>query len=187
MIEPRHAASVDLPIGCGAVLMDLGLDTKGRRDLLMDVVMAYQTFGGIRLGRWFHRVRRANGLGTDWKLSPLGLFTHSDGRSWTSDYYRKTYLWPGLEEQRRLGDPFLRAFDGSPGNSIQDKIWSIHCYRRGARSHVSKTRAGQYRKATKDQIYEHARWRRSRRGEAIDVIYREWTLCDRIQLTLYAQ
>jgi len=187
VIEPRHAASVDLPRGCGAVTMNLGLESKGRRDVYVDVVMAYRTFAGIRLGRWFHRVRRAHGLGRDWKLCPTRVFMHQDGKRWTSAYYRKTYLWPCLEEQRRQGDPFLRAFDGSPGNSIRDKFWSIHAYRRGARSHVSKRRLGQYRKASKDQVYEHARWKRSRRSEAIDVIYREWTLPDRIQLTLYSQ
>ena len=188
VIEPRHAASVDLPSGCGAVNLNLGLESKGRRDVYVDVVMAYQTFAGFRLGRWFHRVRRAHGLGRDWKASKSLIFTHRSGERWTSAYFRKTYLWPGLEEQRRQGDPFLKAFDGStPGNTIPEKIWSIHTYRRGARSHVSKRRAGMYRKASKDQVYEHARWKRRRSGEDIDVAYREWTLSDRIQLTLYSQ
>lgn len=187
VIEPHHSATADLPQGCGAINYDLGLESKGRRDLSVDVVMAYRTFAGIRLGRWFHRVRRAHRLGRDWSLSSSGLFTHPDGTPWTSRYYHATHLWPALEKQRKAGDAFLAAFDGSAGNSIPEKYWSIHCYRRGARSHVSRSRTGQYRKATKDQVYEHARWRRSRRGEAVDVIYREWNLCDRIQLTLYSQ
>jgi hypothetical protein len=40
------------------------------------------------------------------------------------------------------------------------------------------------KKATNDQVYEHARWRRKRAGEAIDKIYREWTIRDRIKITL---
>lgn len=187
VIEPRHSSTAELPRGCGAVMLDLSLESKGRRDNYVDVVMAYHTFAGFRLGRWFHRARRAHGLGRDWKLSPALVFTHPNGRPWDSAYFRKTYLWPSLEEQRRQGDPFLKAFDGSPGNTIREKIWSLHTYRRGARSHVSKRRPGQYRKATKDEVYEHARWKRSRRSEEIDVIYREWTLADRIQLTLYSQ
>ena len=126
-------------------------------------------------------------MGSDWRLSPALVFTHQNGNRWTSAYFRKTYLWPGLEEQQRQGDPFLKAFDGSPGNTIREKIWSLHTYRRGARSHVSKCHTGQYRRATKDQIYEHARWTRSRRREDIDVMYREWTLTDRILLTPYSQ
>jgi hypothetical protein len=43
-----------------------------------------------------------------------------------------------------------------------------------------------YRRATEAEIYEHARWRRRRQSEAIDVIYREWGLRDRVKLTLYA-
>ena len=125
-------------ITCGAELMRLAW----RRDLSVDVVMAYQTFAGFRVGRWFHRVRRNHGLGSDWQQSPTGMFAHPNGSCWTSEYYRRTYLWPALEQQRRDGDPFLSAFDGSPGNSIPEKFWSLHTYRRGARSHVSKTCKG---------------------------------------------
>ena len=186
-IEPQHASMVDLPRGVGAVQYSLLPETKSMRDVTANCVMAYETFGGFSIGKWFHRVRRCNGLGRDWQTSRQRLFTHKDGTPWTSRYYRDTYLYPALDEQRRQGDTFLVAFDGSPGNSIREKFWSLHCYRRGAASHVTKTRQGQYRKANKDQIYEHARWRKQRKGEAVDILYREWTLRDRIKITLYSQ
>jgi hypothetical protein len=97
-------------------------------------------------------------------------------------------LYPALRAQQQDGDPYLRPFTGGPGNSLEDKFWSLHCYRRGARTHVS--RGGIYghnrlKKATNDQVYEHARWRRKRSGESIDKIYLDWIIRDRIKLTLY--
>jgi hypothetical protein len=82
----------------------------------------------------------------------------------------------------------LLAFDGTPGNTIGSKFWSLHCFRRGARSQVS--RGGnfgrhRFRKALKSQVYEHGRWRRRRSSEAIDVIYDQWTVLQSIQITLY--
>jgi hypothetical protein len=41
-----------------------------------------------------------------------------------------------------------------------------------------------FRKASQDQVYEHARWRRRRSSEAIDKQYDDWTEADRIALTL---
>jgi hypothetical protein len=81
-----------------------------------------------------------------------------------------------------------RPYNDIPGNHIEDKFWSLHCFRRGARSQVSWGGLyGKYRfrKATKDEVYEHGRWRRLPSHEQIDVMYREWTLFDRLQLTFY--
>jgi hypothetical protein len=63
------------------------------------------------------------------------------------------------------------------------------CCRRGARTQV--TRGGsiaryRFRKSSPAQVYEHARWRRKRSGEKIDVTYREWPLIDRLKITLYS-
>ncbi len=115
------------------------------------------------------------------------MFSHPDGTAWTSAYFRFRYLHPALEAQRET-DPLLRAFDGTPGNSIREKIWSLHCYRRGARSHVSRggKKLARHRRATEAQVYEHGRWRRQRSGEKIDVMYREWLTRDRIKITLYS-
>lgn len=185
VVEPCDAARVDLPTGVGMVAVSLGLDTKGRRDLCADVVMAYCSYSGIHIGRWFHRLCQEFGIGNNWAAQDHPIFHHADGTAWTSRYFREAFLWPALREQRRQGDRFLIAFDDSPGNTIEEKYWSLHCFRRGARSHVSCRREGMYRKATTDQVYEHARWSRSRQSESIDVLYRQWTYRDRIVLTLY--
>ena len=70
-----------------------------------------------------------------------------------------------------------------PLKSLTEQFWSLHSYRRGARSHVSRCKVGFRRKASDDEVYEHRRWRRKRVGEAVDVLYRECTLADRVLLT----
>jgi hypothetical protein len=63
-------------------------------------------------------------------------------------YFRRTYLYPALETQRLAGDPDLVAFDGGPGNSNPSTFWSLHCYRRAARTQVSLSSEGRLRKAS---------------------------------------
>jgi hypothetical protein len=168
----------------------LGPETKSARNHRSDVPLAYKTLSGLHPGKWFHRARRAAGLGPDWRRSDRPIFVRPHGSTWTSRFFRERFLYPSLHAQRTAGDPYLTPFDGSPGNSIENKLWSLHCYRRGARSHVSRGgRFGRhrFRKATTTQIYLHARWRLRRSSEAIDKMYLEWPLRDRIKLTLYSQ
>jgi hypothetical protein len=119
------------------------------------------------------------------------IFCHANGTAWTSRYFREKYLYPSLRSQQAAGDALLRAFDSLSGpNSIPAKFWSLHCYRRGARTQVTRgggVAAHRFRKATTDQVYEHGRWERKRSGERIDVIYREWTTRDRVKITFYCQ
>jgi hypothetical protein len=87
------------------------------------------------------------------------------------------------------GDAMLLAFDATAGNTINAKFWPLHCFRRGARSQVS--RGGmhgrhRFKKALKTQVHEHGRWRNPRSGEDVDVICREWTLLEKIQITLHS-
>lgn len=190
VIEPCDSATVDLPLGCGLLSCRLGPETKSARTHRSDVPLAYKTLSGFHPGKWFHRARRAAGIGPQWRQSPRCLFLRPSGAQWTSRFFRERFLYPSLHAQRAAGDPYLRPFDGSPGNSIENKLWSLHCFRRGARSHVSRGgRFGRYRfrKATTTQIYLHARWRMRRSSEAIDKMYLEWPLRDRIKLTLYSQ
>ena len=51
------------------------------------------------------------------------------------------------------------AFNDEPGQRIRDKVWSCHSYRRGFNSYVSRKREGNLRKATPQEINEHARWK----------------------------
>ena len=135
-----------------------------------------------------HRARWWSHVGQDWSSNASKVFITTDGTPWTSLSFQQKYLYPSLQEQQQNDGPYLCPFTGGPGISLEAKFWSLHCYCRGARSHVSRGGIyGRYRlkKATPDQVYEHARWRRKRSGESIDKIYREWTIRDRIKITLY--
>jgi len=182
-LEPADGPQLDLPVGCGLVQLRLAPETKSDRGKRADVLLAYLTASGLCVGLWYHRARASC-------LHPDGpLFCHLTGGRWTSHYFRHTFLYPSLHRQRLAGDKMLAPFDGSSGNKLEGKFWSLHCYRRGSRSHVSRNGrfgAHRFRKATKDQVYEHARWSRSRSSEDIDVIYREWTPFDRVKITLYS-
>jgi hypothetical protein len=190
VIRPADAASVDLPPRTGMVAFDMQPETKSSRNSRVDVLMAYCTLSGLNLGRWIYRVQRSAGIPPDWTGCQTPVFCHPNGVRWSSLFFRKTYLYPALRAQRAAGDAFLLAFDDTEGNRLEDKFWSLHCYRRGART--QSTRGGRihqfrFRKATEAQVYEHARWRRRRSGEKIDVIYRDWPLVDRLMITLYCQ
>jgi hypothetical protein len=182
VLEPANGPQQDLPPNCGLVSFRLGPETKSERTKRPSLIVAYRTLSGLCIGKWVHRARVTSAPA----VGPI--FRHLDGSSWTSRYFRLTYLYPSLSRQRVRGDPYLVPFDGSPGNSLPEKFWSLHCYRRGARSHVSrggKFGRHRFKKAATDQVYEHARWRYKRSSEAVDVMYREWTPLDRIKLTLY--
>jgi hypothetical protein len=187
LIEAADGPSVDLPRGIGVTQFFMGPETKSNRSRTADVIMASKTLSGYHISRWVQRVRLSSGGGSDWSDDRSLVFSHPDGTAWTSAYFRFRYLYPALEAQRET-DPLLRAFDGTPGNSIREKIWSLHCHRRGARSHVSRggKKLARHRRATEAQVYEHGRWRRQRSGEKIDVMYREWLTRDRIKITLYS-
>lgn len=185
--EPEDGPTLALPQGCGAVQLYLKPETKSHRFKRADVIMAYKTLSGLFLGKWYHRAKRYSYL----LLPTSPIFCHLDGSPWTSLFFRTTFLYPSLAKQRRDGDPYLTPFNGPSGslNSLEAKFWSLHCFRRGARSHVSRGgRFGKHRlrKATRDQVYEHGRWHYRRSSEPIDVIYREWVPFDRIKLTLYS-
>jgi integrase len=186
--EPQDFASKDLPVNVGCIGLRLGPETKSDRTRAVDVVIAYRTISGLCPGRWFHRLRRDCGLYGGWNHSTISIFLHRDGAVWTSHYFRQSYLYPALTAQRGVGDAYLTPFTNDVGNQLQDKFWSLHCYRRGARSHVTKGgHFGLYRfrRASKDQVYEHGRWRLRRSSEAIDKQYDEWTVRQRLELTLY--
>ena len=186
-VDPSDGPSVDLPRGVGVTQFFMGPETKSNRSQTADVIMASKTISGFNIGQWLQRVRLSSGKVPDWSDDRSLVFSHPDGTAWTSAYFRFRYLYPALEAQRET-DSFLRAFDGTPGNSIREKFWSLHCYRRGAGSHVSRggKKFARYRRATEAQVYEHGRWRRQRSGEKIDVMYREWLIRDRIKITLYS-
>jgi hypothetical protein len=180
-VPPALGPRLGLPEGVGVVLLRLLAQTKSAQSRTADVVVAYTTASGLSLGKWLTRLQAE--LGSDWSPDSY-LLCHENGRAWTSHHYRHTYMLPFLETQRQLGDPFLAKFDGSPGNSIADKFWSFHAYRRGARTHVSRKRATNRRKATDMEVNEHGRWRRARGSMRMATAYLEWSFEDRVMLTV---
>ena len=155
ILEPTDALQADLPLGMGYVKYYLGPETKSNRTIGGCVLMAYHTWAGLKLGRWFHRVRRGCRLSPNWHLSLALVFQHPGATPWNSAYFCHTYLYPSLQSQLDAGDTYLRPFSGH----LSEKFWSLHCYCHGARTHVSRLRPGMKRKTTLDQVYKHGCWR----------------------------
>ena len=183
---PGDGAKLDVDPAFGALGLRLQPDTKSSRDRTADVPIAFETGSGLKPGMWYLRLLEEQGL-TVPQAQDLDtkVFTHASGVSWDSSYYRTTYLYPALNELRLNGDPALRGYDGTPGNSIRDKFWAMHSFRRGGRTHVSRRRAGCIRKASKEEINEHGRWRTSRANMDMATAYLEWSIADRLSITQY--
>ena len=183
---PTHGSLKGLASGIGCLEERLNPLTKASRTITADVVIAYITSSGLCPGVWYDRILQCSAMDdAEAATSTLPICRHLNGKAWTSHYFRTTYLWPSLHEQRLQGEPSLQQFDSSaPGLSIPEKFYSSNSYRRGGRTHVSKKRAGCIRKATKEEVTEHARWRKSRAQLDMPGQYLGWALEDRIDVTL---
>ena len=184
VISPADGPKHDLPPNIGAVLLRLNPLTKTDQASMVDVPVAYRTKAGFTPGTWVERVFKELGRQPR-SIDPL--FQHPSGRAWDSSFYRDGFLYPLLLDLQKQGDPYLAPFKqrASPNAlSIKQAFYSLHCYRRGARTHVELGSGGRASRANKIQIYEHARWSRSRSGEQIDVQYRQWPLKQRLDITL---
>jgi hypothetical protein len=147
IITPANGALHDLPIGVGDVLLTLGPETKGQSSKRVDVPLA-DTFASVISPhyRWLKLMECKENLG--W----IGgaLFCHSNGKRWTSLYFKSTHVYPLLHIQRNHGDTSLVApYDGAPGNNIEAKLYYYGMYRRGGRSQVTIRREGCGRAASK--------------------------------------
>jgi hypothetical protein len=189
LTPPAEAASQGLPPGIGAVAFDLLPETKTDPCRTADVVIAWETLSGFRLGRWLTRLLAFA------PQVPGMLFSTAHHPIWTSRIFREHYAWPLLELQRSEGEPTLRCFSDVVGNRIRDKLYSMHSWRRAGDS-----RAGRFprhnepnppgtRRATPEEIYEHGRWELKRRkaAESMPSHYRQWLIADRVALTLFCQ
>jgi hypothetical protein len=185
LVHPTEGGAFDLPPGVGALLLRLAPETKSQRGRAVDVPIAYQTKAGFRPGRWYERLLSVRRELVPPDADPTLLFQGEDGTPWDSALYRTRYLYPLLYSLQLQGDGHLGPYGGPDGTGIPQKFYSLHCYRRGARSHVARLRGESHRRlATLDEIYEHARWRRKRSGEAVDLLYKDLPLYDRLVITL---
>jgi hypothetical protein len=175
----------DLPASVQVLQLRLNAQTKSDRSRTADIVVAHTTASGMSPGFWVEHIMVLLDLTTDSCLDNDDLiFQHANGQQWSSRFFRTTFLYPSLQQQRTDGDVTLRPFDGSRGNAIADKYYSMHSYRRGARSQCSRKRDGFLRAATKPEVNEHGRWRVSRGSMDMATQYLEWSIADRLSITL---
>jgi len=177
---PDRHAEKGLPEGVGVIEMTLLEETKSNRTKVADMIIAYTALSSqLSLGVWIDRMKA---LWPDAE-GDVAFIRGADGRRWTSKYFRHYYVYPWLYMLKQEGDPTLLPFTEEPGNRIPDKYYSMHMYRRAGDSHATKSRRGK-KKATAIQVYEHGRWEMKRQSENMPTRYREYTLEDRLYITL---
>ena len=180
--SPSQGPTRGLPPNVGAIELRLKENTKSDQSLTADIIIAYTTLSGLSLGKWLTRLLKIP------PVSPDCLFSTKSKPRWTSSYFRFKFIYPLLELQRLQGEPTLQCFTNIQGQRIQDKINSIHAWRRGGRTTVGRApykMAPGARKATKMEIYNHGRWAHPRKHEEIAHQYNQWDLFDRIGITLF--
>lgn len=189
VVEPPDGPTYELPPGVGMVLLRLLPQTKTNGTARADVVIAHTTLSGLSPGRWCGRIASLLFGTTIWPSSPGPIFLETDGTPWSSLFFRTNFVYPSLQQLQAGGDPYLLPFQGE-GNTIPEKFWALHMYRRGARS--QSTRGGShlqhnFKVAKPDQVYEHGRWRKRRSSQPIDKQYSEWSYAERLYITLFCQ
>jgi hypothetical protein len=182
---PHEGPTRGLPPGIGAVEFQLLPETKSDATLTADVVIAFTTLSGLSLGTWLAR------LSTFTPYLGEQIFSTATTPTWTSAHFRRHFAIPILEVMRLSGEPTLRAFSNDIGQRLEDKIVSMHSWRRGGRSRVSRPPRHNEpnppgtRKAKKDEIYEHGRWAVKATAENMPRRYNQWDLMERISITLH--
>jgi hypothetical protein len=185
VINPVDGPTRGLPPDVGALEYTLLTATKSDPTKAADVILAYTTLSGLSPGKWATRLAQFAPARADF------LFSTRTTPTWTSRHFRENFALPILEMQRLSGEPTLQAFSMKPGHRLSDKIYSIHSWRRGGRSKVSRSprhnepKPKGVRRATPEEIYEHGRWALSQAGENMPRRYNQWDLADRIGLTLF--
>jgi len=181
---PASGARHNFPPGVGALFLKLLPETKSSPFHTADVVLASVFSSGLSPLYWWTELKLLMDA-LNWSQTRAFVFRHVSGSAWHSAFFRQTHLYPLLHLQQLGGDHALLPFTAEPGNTIEDKYYSFHTYRRGGRSHVSRHRKGCHRAARPAEVVEHGRWRQ--RGVSIGDMpthYREWSIEDRIYITL---
>ena len=181
--QPQHGPVLGLEVGNGAIGLRLLPETKTNRTSRVDQYVSYHSASGLSLGVWLDRLDDLHTRLFGQTTGPI--FRSFSGERWTSTYFRHTYLYPWLNQQRLEGDPMLQKFDpASERDSIPARFYSMGSYRRGGRSHVAKKRPGCVRKATPAEVYEHGRWSIRTGTEAAPIHYNEPSVPDKLDITL---
>ena len=184
LTTPQNHGKHNLPPGVGAIQLRLLPTTKSQRDKQADVIIAWKTSGGLRLGHWLTKLYIAM-KSLDWKSPHSYLFRDKANTPWSSYYIRSKHLYPLLHRQLKAKDPLLTHLSISTNHGIEWYYYSLHSYRRGAQSHCLRQRPGCKRAALPHERIEHGRWRVKNQGmEDMPTHYTEASVEDRIYLTL---
>ena len=141
-IHHSRSAEFEPPTGLGFLELCLNPEIKSNRTQQVDIIIAHQSLSGFQPARWFRRVCSLS-PGT---LPTSFIFKDSIGAPWTSRFFCQQFLYPVLRRLKNNGDPALSRID------VVTVFWSIHCYRRGARTHFSIRLPGQRTKASKEMV-----------------------------------
>ena len=135
LIQPCANPKHRLPPGTGALLLRLLEAAKGNQTRTAHHIIACHTSSGLKPGFCFETLSRMRAPDTP----PLAhIFVADKGRVWNSCHFRELCLCLGLSCQWLDGDPLLQTHVPHSAEDIPEKLCSLHSYRRGARTHVSK-------------------------------------------------
>ena len=182
VIRPSARPTHGLPPGSGALLLRLLESTKSDQSRTADHIIAFTTASGLSPGDAFLRVQslRGSNQGTD-----EYIFVTQTGARWNSTFFRENYVYPFLYDQLAQGDPLLRTYAKTDRTLLRRRLYSMHSWRRGGRTHVSRKRPGCVRPASDQEIRDHGRWRsRGSVGPDMATHYREPSYEDRLYITL---
>ena len=177
--RPEVGHQKGLPRGLGMVELRLLPETKSSPGKTADVLISYFTGSGLCLGWWVEKLLF---------FSPedgTSLFSTPSCTQWSSGYFRRRHVYPHLEILKAW-DPDLSQLGDGADQQLGVIIFSMHSWRRGADTFVHQLWPGiNLRVATKEEIYEHARWKLKKAGsrEDMHVHYREWNREERIRIT----
>ena len=185
LVPPSNGGVYGLPHNVGAILFQLLPSTKSSRNKKVDIVIAWETSSGLNLGHWLLSLFRIMDK-LHWSSPHSFIFrSKSDTSHWSSHYFRTTHLYPLLHLQYLHNDVTLRHIQPTSSHGIAYHFYSLHSYRRGAKTFPTRKRDGCRRAATRSELINHGRWRVQNTGrEDMPTHYTEPSIEDRIYLTL---
>ena len=181
---PINHGKYGLPLGVGVILLRLLSTTKSQRNKQADMVIAFKTASGLKLGYWMGQLLEVL-KELNWYSPTCLLFQYTSHQPWTSRHFRQYHLYPHLKVQLAAGDVSLRHLVLTLDKGLEYHVYSMNSYRRGSESHCKRLREGCIRGAHPHEKSEHGRWRRKNQGkEDMPTHYTHATIEDRVFITL---
>jgi hypothetical protein len=137
--NPQDGPTVGLPLGIGVIQLTLLPQTQSNQATPADMIVAYTSALGLPPGLWLRCLQAL--LWPDEQGLDAFILAHSDGRAWTSHFYRYTYLYSLLGLWRALGDAYLSKYNEIPGKELLKAFYSFNTLRRTVCLVASKRQA----------------------------------------------